>query len=333
MMSFGERCSSRVVAAALTGAGLPAEAAMSYDLGLLTDSRYGAAQVLEESYGRLAESLGEMVRAGVVPVVTGFIAKDANGFITTLGRSGSDYTAAIVGRALAAEEIEIWTDVDGVMSADPRIVPEARSLATMSFSEAAELAYYGAEVIHPATIQPAVKANVPIRVLNTYKPGCAGTVILRDSKADRPGARSIASKGDISLVHVQSLRMLLLPGFMARLFAVFERHGVVIDMISTSEVSVTLTTDSGNDVGAVVAELAEFAEVRVEREKAILCLVGAGLRDDPRLLARVFDVLSREGISARMVSVGASQINVSLLVDMGDEGPAVRALHREFFSI
>jgi aspartate kinase len=331
MMSFGERCSSRVVAATLTAAGLPARAAMSYDLGLLTDSNYGAARVLEESYAALGESLGAILGEGLIPVVTGFVAKDAHGFITTIGRSGSDYTAAIVGRALGAEEIEIWTDVDGVMSADPRLVEGARSLDTMSFSEAAELAYYGAQVIHPATIQPAVKANIPIRVLNTYEPQSRGTVILRDSKADRPGARSIASKARITLVHVTSLRMLLQPGFMAKLFTVFERHEVVIDMISTSEVSVTLTTDEGGNLAAAVADLEEFAEIRVERDKAILCLVGAGLRDAPDLLARVFQTLCRAGIQARMVSVGASEINVSLLVDLSDEAAAVCALHAEFF--
>jgi len=332
MMSFGERCSARVVAAALDQAGLPARAAMSYDLGLLTDSRYGEARVLEESYEALQASLSEILINDLVPVVTGFVAKDAKGFITTIGRSGSDYTAAILGRALGATEIEIWTDVDGVMTADPRLVDEAQSLEQMSFSEAAELAYYGAQVIHPATIQPAVRANIPIRVLNTSTPDAHGTVILRDSKAGRPGARSIASKSDITLVHVTSLRMLLQPGFMARMFAVFERHGVVIDMISTSEVSVTLTTDSEVNLAPVEADLAEFAEVRVERDKAILCLVGAGLRDAPDLLARVFTSLLTAKIAVRMVSVGASRINVSLLVDMADEAAAVRALHAQFLA-
>lgn len=332
MMSFGERCSARVVACALDRAGLPARARMSYDLGLLTDSRYGEANVLEESYGALRDNLTALLAEGVIPVVTGFVAKDEKGFITTLGRSGSDYTAAILGRALGATEIEIWTDVDGVMTADPRIVEGAQSLAQMSFSEAAELAYYGAQVIHPATIQPAVKADIPIRVLNTAVPEARGTVILRDSQADRAGARSIASKSDITLVHVQSLRMLLQPGFMARMFDVFERHGVVIDMISTSEVSVTLTTDSDVDLEPVQDELRAFAEVRIEREKAILCLVGGGLRDAPDLLARVFTTLHGSGIAVRMVSVGASRINVSLLVDVADEAAAVRALHREFFS-
>jgi aspartate kinase len=332
MMSYGERCSVRIVAAAFTEAGLPACAAMSYDLGLLTDSHYGEAHVKEESYDRLRTGLEQILATGAMPIVTGFIAKDALGFITTIGRSGSDYTAAIVGRAIGAGEIEIWTDVNGVMTADPRMVPEAQSLATMSFSEAAELAYYGAQVIHPATIQPAIRANIPIRVLNTYHPDAPGTVVLRDSKADRPGARSIASKSDITLVHVTSLRMLQQPGFMAKLFALFDEHEVVIDMISTSEVSVTLTTDDAANLDAAVTELAAFAEVRIEREKAILCIVGAGLHDDPAVLSRVFSTLTEAGISPRMVSVGASRINVSLLVDMADEAEAVRVLHREFFS-
>lgn len=332
MMSFGERCSARVVAAALDAAGVPASACMAYDLGLVTDPRYGRASVLDPSYERLGRAVREVVDGGRVPVITGFIAKDEQGFITTLGRGGSDYTAAIVGRAVAADEIEIWTDVSGVMTADPRIVPGARSLECMSFAEMAELAYYGAKVIHPATLQPAIKADIPIRVLNTYNVESRGTVILRDPPGGGRGLCSIASKAGITLVHVNSLRMLLMPGFMARLFAAFERHGVVIDMISTSEVSVTLTTDDPSDLDQVAEELRAFAEVSVEPDKAILCLVGEGLRDQPDLLARLFDTLRVEGIPVRMVSVGASRINVSLLVDLDDESRAVQALHAEFLS-
>ncbi len=331
MMSFGERFSSRVVAATLEKAGLRAQACLSYELGLVTDSAYGCAQVLESSYDEVPKRLGPMLDGGVLPVVTGFIAKDAEGYVTTVGRGGSDYTAAILGRALGAREIELWTDVDGVMTADPRMVDSARSLESMSFAEASELAYYGAKVIHPATIQPAIKADIPIRVLNTYEPDSPGTLILRKIENGGSGPRSIATKGGITLVHVTSMRMLLQPGFMARLFQLFETHGVVIDMISTSEVSVTLTTDTDLNLEGARQELATFAEVRVEPDKAILCLVGEGLRDADDLLPRVFETLRGEKIPVRMVSVGASRINVSLLVDAAHEGAAVRALHREFF--
>jgi aspartate kinase len=304
---------------------------MSYDVGLRTDSAHGAARVQPESYDELSRVLGPAVEQGILPVVTGFVAKDADGFITTLGRGGSDYTAAILGAALAAEEIEIWTDVDGVMSADPRIVPGARPLERMSFSEASELAYYGAKVIHPATIHPAVRRDIPIRVLNTLRPGSPGTLVVRHAEGRQLGVRSIASKSGITTIHVTSLRMLLQHGFMRRLFEVFERHEVVIDMVSTSEVSVSVTTDSPRNLSEVEQELRAFAEVRVEGQKAILCLVGEGLRDAPDVLDRVFGTLRRAGIAVRMVSVGASRVNVSLLVDFADERRAVQALHLEFF--
>jgi aspartate kinase len=331
MMSFGERASARIVAAALTAESIPARAAMAHDVGLLTDANYGAAHVLPESYERIPAALSPVLAEGVLPVVTGFIARDRDGFLTTLGRGGSDYSAAIFGAALGAAEIEIWTDVDGVMSADPRMVPAARSLDVMSFAEAAELAYYGAKVIHPATIQPAIRKNIPIRVLNTMRPEHPGTLVVREHPAAAAGVRSIASKKGITAVHVTSLRMLLQVGFMRRMFEVFERHEVVIDMISTSEVSVSVTTDNPRNLPAVEAELREFADVRIESAKAILCLVGAGLRDAPDVLSRVFNTLERASIPARMVSVGASRINVSLLVDERDEARAVQALHREFF--
>jgi aspartate kinase len=344
----------------MTKAGIPAAPHMSYDVGLLTDSTYGAAVVDPATWTEIprllepALSLWKTPAAGAprdpsevpdrshapaaapaqrgeVPVVTGFIAKDKDGFLTTLGRGGSDYSAAIFGAALAAEEIEIWTDVDGVMSADPRIVPAAKSLDRMSFAEAAELAYYGAKVIHPATIQPAVAKDIPIRVLNTFRPDSAGTLILRKVEGAAPGVRSIASKSGITTIHVTSHRMLLQHGFMARLFQVFERHRVVIDMVSTSEVSVSVTTDNPRDLPSLESDLRAFAEVRVETGRSILCLVGDRLRDQPELMERIFRTLRTASIPARMVSVGASRINVSLVVDAGDAGKAVQTLHREFF--
>jgi aspartate kinase len=331
MMSFGERFSAPIVAAAMARAGIPARSHLAYEAGLLTDSTYGAAQVDRSTYDAIPRRLGPHLARGEVAVVTGYIGQDAAGFITTLGRGGSDYSAAIFGAALSAEEIEIWTDVDGVMSADPRMVPTATSLDRMSFAEAAELAYYGAKVIHPATIQPAVTKNIPIRVLNTFRPDSTGTLILREVAGAAPGVRSIASKTRIHVIHVTSLRMLLQHGFMSWMFGVFERHRVVIDMIATSEVSVTVTTDSAASLAAVRQDLAEKAEVRVEENKAILCLVGDRLRESPGVLQRIFATLDAERIEPRMLSMGASRINVSLLVDHADEKRAVAALHRAFF--
>ena len=313
IMSFGERLSTKVVAAAFRAAGHGATPCNAYDLGLVTDSRFGAANPLETCYG----DLGKAVRAVKgIPVVTGFIGKDRRGNITTLGRGGSDYSAAILGRAVGAEEIQIWTDVDGVMSADPKICPGARSLEVISFAEASELAYYGAKVVHPSTMIPAVKARIPVRVLNTYRPGHPGTVILDRAPAARGAVKSIAYRSHLSLITVTSTRMLMQPGFMARLFEVFGRHEVVIDMVATSEVSVSLTTDTRKDFAPAVEELRaeDVAEVEVEKSQAIVALVGGGIRDTPATIAAVFDVLRDAGIRIRMVSLAASNVNLSLLV-------------------
>jgi aspartate kinase len=328
IMSFGERLSSKVVAAAFRSAGHEATACNAYDLGLVTDERFGSANPLESCY----ESLGRAVKgvAGI-PVVTGFIGKDKRGNITTLGRGGSDFSASILGRAVGAEEIQIWTDVDGVMTSDPKICPKARSLEVLSFMEASELAYYGAKVVHPSTMIPAVKAHIPIRVLNTYRPEHPGTVILERAPRSRDGVKSIAYRSHLSLITVSSMRMLMQPGFMARIFEVFGRHEVVIDMVATSEVTVSLTTDTRMDIGPAVEELREIAEVDVEKKQAIVCLVGEGIREEPGAIARIFETLRDARVRTRMVSFAASNVNVSLLVAEKDVTKAVKALHERFF--
>jgi aspartate kinase len=328
ILSFGERLSSRIVAAAFRSLGIPARAIAAWDLGLVTDSAFGSARPQEECFSRIRRSL---LKVKELPVVTGFIAKDRDGNITTLGRSGSDYTASLVGAAVGAREIQIWTDVNGVMTADPRIVPEARSLPRLSFNEMSELAYYGARVIHPATMVPAIRNHIPVRVLNTNSPKHPGTVILDEAAPHAPPISSIAYRRRQTLINVVSTRMLLQHGFMARLFEVFGRHEVVVDMISTSEVSVSITTDSGQRLEPVLAELAEFGEVTVEKDKAIICLVGDGIRTATDVVARIFTTTRKVGVTARMISMGATRINVSFLVAGDDVETAVRALHEEFF--
>jgi aspartate kinase len=326
--SFGERMSAKIVAAELVRGGAPAQALRADRAGLLTDGRHGAAAVLEGAYPALAESLGAVEG---VPVLTGFIGQGPDGATTTLGRGGSDFTAAIAGRAVGAREIQLWTDVDGVMTANPRIVPGARTIEVLSFSEASELAYYGAKVVHPATIIPAVRENIPIRVLNTLHPESAGTLILREAGTAAGVVKSIASKSGIVLVHVTSTRMLLHHGFLARIFEIFGRLEIVIDMIATSEISVSVTTDSHERVAEAVEELGEFADVRVEEPMAIVCLVGEGITRTVGAPGRVFSVLGDEGISVRMISMGAGGTNISLLVGEADVGNAVRALHGSCF--
>ena len=329
-MSFGERISVRIVAAHLCKRGIPAEPVISYEIGLHTDGDFGKASPLPESEGPIAEAISGM---GGVPVVTGFIGKAGpGGDITTLGRGGSDYSAAIIGAAIGAEEIQIWTDVDGVMTANPEIVPEARPIDVLSFDEASELAYFGAKVIHPSTMIPAIKKNIAIRVLNTYHPEAQGTLVMRDRPPGEQVVRSIAYKRNITLINIVSTRMFQQHGFMAKVFDVFARHRVVIDLISTSEVSVSISTDSREDLEGLVQEISGFGRVTVEREKTIICVVGHGMRDAVGVAATIFQSLSDGGVPVRLISQGATRINISIVVENRNVEEAVRSLHRAFFA-
>ncbi len=327
--SFGERLSVRTVAAHMARSGIDAKAVDAFDLGLITDSNFGNAQPLPEADQIMHWNIRRL--AGV-PVITGYIGKDKNGDITTLGRNGSDYSATIIGAAIDAEEVQIWTDVDGVMTADPAVVPHASPLATMAFAEAGELAYYGGRVLHPSTLIPAMKKDIPVRVLNTFKPQSKGTVILRNVES-RDVVKSIASKDDLYLITIVSTRMLLHHGFMAKIFDIFGRHRIVIDMIATSEVSVSLTTDSDENLDKAVKELSQFAEVTVEPGKAIICVVGEGIKRSLELPSQVFIAMRDHDIRVQMISQGSTQVNLAFLVDNKDVYKAVQALHDTFFGV
>ncbi len=328
IVSFGERLSAHLVAGALHSAGVEAAAAPAGDAGLVTDAAFGEAEPLPEAYPALRRGLRR--RPGV-PVVTGFIGRTRDGRPTTLGRGGSDYTAAILAAALGAEEVEIWTDVSGVMSADPRVAPEARTIERLSFAEAAELAYFGAKVLHPKTLLPAMAAEIPVRVLNTGDPAHPGTLITRAATRSRGVVKAIASKKHIIVVDVVSTRMLLAHGFLARLFQVVADRGVVVDLVSTSEVSVSMTVDRGDRLREAVREIRRFAQVRINRDRAVVCVVGEGLGQVPGLAGKVFSTLGREGINVEMISQGASKLNISFVVRGDQADGAVRALHRRFF--
>jgi aspartate kinase len=328
VVSFGEKFSTTVIAAYFSRTGLPAVAVNAYDLGLVTDSNFGGANPLPKSDAAIRENIARFT--DVTPVITGYIAKDENGDITTLGRSGSDYSASIIGAAINAKEIQIWTDVDGVMTADPNLVEGAETVSSLSFEEASELAYYGAKVIHPSTIVPAIKKDIPVRVLNTYKPDHPGTVILREC-APAATAKSIAYKKGLTLITVISTRMLLQHGFMAKLFETLNRHRIVIDMIATSEVSVSMTTDTKHNIRSAVKELSAYAQVTVEENKAIVCVVGDGIRRDVTAAGRVFGALAKEGVNVHMISQGATKINIAFLVDNADADRTVKILHNTFF--
>lgn len=331
VLSFGERLSARTIAAHFTKRGIPALAVDAFDAGLTSDSNFGRARPLPESAAEIKKHICGMKK---LPVITGYIAKDLRGNITTLGRNGSDYSAAIFGNAIDAQEIQIWTDVDGLMTADPRVVPQAHPIATLSFDEASELAYYGGK-LHPATLLPAMVKGIPVRVLNTKNPASPGTVILKEVKSSSEQAsapvRSIVYKRNLHLINVTSTRMLGQPGFMAKLFSVFDRHEISIDMIATTEVSVSMTTDSARNLEEAVSELRSFSEVTVESEKAIVCVVGHGIRHAPKVPGTVFATLSTAGIRVQMISQGALRVNVGFLVNHEDVAPAVQALHKAFF--
>jgi len=331
--SFGERISARTFAALLRKRGhAAAQAFDAYDLGFVTDSRFLNARPLAETYERIAEAFRE--HADKLAVVTGFIAKDKNGDITTIGRSGSDFSASIFGAALGAEEVQVWKDVPGVMSADPGMVKGARPLPKLSFAEAAELAYYGAEVLHPATMIPAMKRNIPVRVLHTFDPDAPGTVITPRGEEDaRCPVKTVVYKEDQTLINVRSERMLGMEGFMARLFHIFEKHRVVIDMISTSEVSVSLTTDTVDEarLTPLRRDLEEIAKVEIQHGKCLVAIVGEGMQHAVGLAARTFAAVADAKVSIQMISQGASEINITFLIDNKEAATVVRALHDKFF--
>ncbi len=327
---IGERLSVEIVAAALAGCGLPAHPVDGRDV-IVTDEEFGrATPLLEETGGRVRELLVPALRNDAIPVVGGFVGRTRSGVATTLGRGGSDWSAAVIGASLPAEEIQIWTDVDGLMTVDPRTVAGARVIPEVSFEEAAELAYFGARVLHPATIKPAVERGIPVRILNALNPEAPGTRIAGRLEAGARGEpRAIAFKKGITVLLISQPRMLMAYGFVARVFEAFDRHRTPVDLIATSEVSVSLTVDDPARLPAVEADLALLGEVRTLPEMAIVSVVGRGFIRQAGLAGRVFQAL-RE-VNVAMISFGASDVNLSFVVREADAETAVRLVHRELF--
>ena len=298
---------------------------------VVTDAEHmRAAPLMEETNQRLKSKVQPVLDKGRVPVMGGFIGATKAGITTTIGRGGSDYSAAIVGAGLGAERIEIWTDVDGMMTTDPNMCPEARRIKVISFDEAAELAYFGAKVLHPATVLPAIQRNIPVYVLNSRNPGCEGTRISARVPHCRNFFKAIAAKKRITIIDVAAPRMLLAHGFLRAIFEAFDRHRVAVDVVSTSEVSVSLTVDSNESIPALAADLAKLADVKYEGRKAIVCLVGENLRETPGIAARVFGELS--DVKIRMISQGASEINLTFVIEEDEVPQVIRRLHKTFFS-
>jgi aspartate kinase len=329
IVAAGELASSRIVAAALDDAGSAARFVDARQV-LVTDAQHGAATPdVEATSERLLSRVRPVLEEGRIAVVGGFVGATAHGITTTLGRGGSDYSAALFGSGLGVEEIQIWTDVDGMLTADPRVVSSPRVVPQLSFDEASELAYFGAKVLHPSTILPAVRRDIPVRILNSLRPEAPGTLITRAPDASAPGPAAIACKRGLVRIDIVSTRMLMAFGFLRRVFEVFERFSTPVDVVTTSEVSVSVTIDDRRAQDAIVAALSEFADVTCEEGVAIVCAVGESLRTDSALAARVLGAL--EGLPLLMVSQGGCRKNITVVVREADVAPAMERLHGRFF--
>ena len=329
IVSYGERISSQIVAAAFREQGIDAAYVDARDV-VITDSEFGKAAPIDALIEQRAqELLIPLINKAKVPVMGGFIASNEAGMTTTLGRGGSDFTGALIGGAVNADAIEIWTDVDGIMTADPRVCPDALRVKVISFEEAAELAYFGAKVLHPATILPAVKKNIPVLVLNSRNASCEGTRIISIAPHCKSPFKSIAVKKKLAIIDVVASRMLMTHGYLRQIFDVFDKHKCAVDMVSTSEVSVSLTVDSNASLPELSAELGKLADVKYEGKKALICLVGEDIRGQSGMAARVFSAIKH--INVRMISQGASEINMSFMIEEDDADEALRSLHAAFF--
>jgi aspartate kinase len=326
--AFGEQMSSLLVTEAFRARGIPAQHFDAREVIVTSDHFNEAEPNLEAISDRARDRIAPMVRSGVVPVLGGYIGATANGVTTTLGRGGSDYTASLLGAALGADDIEIWTDVDGMLTADPRVVSDAKLIAQIRFDEASELASFGAKVLHPNTIAPAVRRGIPVYIYNTRNPQRSGTRIMFD--APRRPVTAIAAKGDVTTVRVSAPRMLLAKGFLRSVFEIFERHRTSVDVVSTSEVSVSVTLDDAARLDELLIDLRMLGDVSIERDRAVVAIVGSGIGDRSDCMGRA--LLALGDTHVHMVSLSASGINLTVVVDGASMQDAMRSLHGEFFS-
>ena len=331
LLTYGEVLSSVLVAAAFHSLGISAAHADSRRL-IVTDGRHPAAAPLPSpTRARLEEAILPLLEAQLVPVLGGFIASSESGEITTLGRGGSDYSAAIIGAALAAERIEIWTDVSGILTTDPRICPAAQRIAEISFHEATELACFGAKVLHPATLLPAMERDIPVAVLNSHDPAEGGTMI-RSHAAHGPSAfRAIALKRKVAVFNVRAPRHVGSQRFLDDLFSLMRWHHLQSDIVAISGASASVAVEASRELAKLNGELEALGEVEFEPEMAIVCLVGEDIRGRVGIAAEVFGVLAAAGVNIRMIAQGSSEISVSFVVEEKDAVKSVQELHRHLF--
>lgn len=329
IVSHGERLSAALFAAVLSENQVEAKNVDARRC-IITDDDYGCAvPLMTETFRKTRDHLQPLVDSSVIPVLGGFIGSTLTGETTTLGRGGSDYTAAIIGAALDASEIQIWTDVPGVLTADPRLVPAARTVPHLSFEEAAELAYFGAKVLHPKTLHPAIERDIPVRICNSRAHESGSTLVVGETKRSPETVKAIAHKTKVTTVQVTSTRMLGAYGFLRRLFEIFDEHKTAVDVVTTSEVSVSLSLDDTTSLPQIVEKLEELGAVSVEEKRAIICVVGEGLRTTPGIAARIFSVI--KDINVSLISQGASRINLTFAVEESRVRETVSRLHKEFF--
>jgi len=331
LMSFGERLSVRLMSLALTKAGFTAKYFDAFKIGFTTNAKYGNAELLPETYLKIKNNFFPIIQDyKFIPVITGFIAQDKDGNITTLGRSGSDLTASVVGAALNVKEVQVWKDVDGLLSTDPRIVPNAIPVGDVSFEEASELAYFGAKVLHPLAIQPAMASNIPVRVRNSYNPDHTGTLITANKVNSNKLVKVITCKRNVTLIDIVSSNMLGQYGFLAYVFKIFNDYQVSVDMVATSEVSISLSLDKTAEYQPVIHELQQIANTSVSKSKAIISLI-CDVNRSSEILDLTFKTLHNINVNVQMITQGASKVNISFVVNDSEVEKCVKELHKVFF--
>ena len=328
--SYGERLSSMIIAQAMEERSIKAALVDAREYMITNDSYTKATPIFSLVEEKTKKMLLPLVQDDYVVVTQGFIGATEKGVMTTIGRGGSDYSAAIIGALLGASELQIWTDVDGVLTADPSIIPEARRIKKMSFNEASELAYFGARVLHPLTILPAIEKNIPVYVRNSRNSSYRGTLITKSDELEECVVKSVAYKERITLLNLVSSRMFMAHDFLEAVFAVFNKHKTIAHAVATSKVSVSVAIDDTTKLEDMKKEFSEFAEVSSSSDKAIVCVVGNNIPHSPGVVGRIFSAL--DGIRINMISQGASEINVGFVVDEKDIEQAVKLLHDAFFN-
>ena len=330
LVSFGERLSVRIAAAYFSSVGIKAVAVDAWEAGFLSDSNYTKAELLPESWNLIPAKLLAPAEEGVLQLVTGFLAKNDTGNITTLGRGGSDLSATMIAAACGAEEVQVWKDVDGILTADPRLVKNAKPVEIVSYEIASELAYFGAQVLHPRAMQPCMKTGTPVLVKNSYNPEAAGTKIVSSICCKTRPTQAITSRRKITLVDIVSSHMLGQYGFLAEVFSWFDKHKLSVDMVATSEVSISLTLDTASDLSELESDLSKIANVEIKTGKAIVTIIG-DVRRSSRILAHSFSICEKLGVQVQMISQGASKVNISFIVEEDEADMVIKALHEDFF--